>query len=110
MKTDETLWEDFQAGDQSALAEIDRRWRKHLLEYTQQRDGAAGIVQRVFDKLASHRGPLDCVRWALYCTAHVLTGADCDWRNGVVLFTPESGLPPGFVEKGLPDDANAVAL
>jgi hypothetical protein len=108
--TDEQLWDAFQAGDHTALVEIERRWERHLLKYVEQRGGAAEIVQRAFDRLASHRGPLDCVRWALYCTAHVLTGASIDWRNGVVLITPESGFPAGFPGKGLPDDPNAVAL
>jgi hypothetical protein len=91
MKTDEQLWTEYRAGGQSALAELETRWRKYLLPYVEKRGGAAGIVDGVFKALAKFTGEVDSVRRILFASAHAWTGATCDWRNGFPLYTAESG-------------------
>ena len=94
--TDEQLWTAYVAGDKYALAEINRRWRTHLTDYTlhrvQDQDRATSIVDDVFQQLAAASSLTGYIRDALFATAHSLTGATCDWRDRMAVFSAESPL------------------
>lgn len=95
--TDELLWTAFQAGDVSALAEITLRWRSDLTDYVlhrvQDQQRASTIVDDVFQALAKS-GSLagQYIRNVLFATAHALTGATCDWRERMPVFSAQSPL------------------
>ena len=62
MKTDETLWAEFQAGDETAFAEIDERFRGPLGRYCSARlqsdvDGE-DVVQRTFLEMIQDKDKL----------------------------------------------------
>lgn len=73
MRTDETLWDDFQAGDQSALAELIGRYREPVTRYIAGHGVKApeDTAQEVFLTLTRYTGTLEglCFKPWVYSVA-----------------------------------------